>query len=228
MPQILARAGIAVALLLAPTRFCCGDRCDAHYGHGLEHQRHHAERLRLKCRHRVNHRKSDELQRDSSIWLVTSGNGSGSEQLSVDNTDDATGPICNGSTLQISGHVATKTITVIITPSTTFCSTNPPGNTEQRRFGSTSYTSYTNCHTSHSGRACHASGADNAGKSPLPVYLPRRYSQFLTYFASFDAGAAIIAKVKASLEGTATTGSVTSTAVRVFKANSPSALSGAR
>ncbi|MBI2025636.1 peptidoglycan-binding protein [Candidatus Kaiserbacteria bacterium] len=37
--------------------------------------------------------------------------------------------------------------------------------------------------------------------------------------ASFNADADIIAKVKASLEGTVTTGSVTSTAVGVFKSN---------
>ena len=37
--------------------------------------------------------------------------------------------------------------------------------------------------------------------------------------ASFNADADVIAKVKASLEGTVTTGSVTSTAVSVFKSN---------
>jgi len=41
----------------------------------------------------------------------------------------------------------------------------------------------------------------------------------LDVLASFDADAATIANVKASLEGTATTGSVTSAAVHVFKAD---------
>ena len=41
----------------------------------------------------------------------------------------------------------------------------------------------------------------------------------LDVLASFNADASVIAKVKASLEGTVTAGSVTSTAVGVFKSN---------
>lgn len=148
----------------------------------------------------------------------------GREQLVVDNTDDATGSVCNDSQSVI-GYVATKTMTVVVTPSTTLCATavtsTPLGGGGGGGGSATPVTpaipAATTTPVVTTTPAVPATPATPA-KSASGLSASQVQS-ILAVLASFDADAATIASVKASLEGTPVTGSATSAAVGVFKAN---------
>ena len=150
---------------------------------------------------------------------------SGREQLAVDNTDDATGSVCNDSTSKI-GYVATKFMTAVVTPSTTLCTTAAA--TPTSGGGGGSYSSATSATPATPTVTTTPAVTPAVPATPAVPVTPAKSASglsatqiqsILNVLASFNADASVIAKVKASLEGTVTTGSVTSTAVSVFKSN---------
>jgi hypothetical protein len=137
----------------------------------------------------------------------------GLERLSASTLTGIASDICNNSQSLLK-YTPGSAVTVTITPSSTLCSTNT--STGGSGGGSSATTS-----------AVPATPATSAAPAVTPA-TPAKFASglsatqiqsILDVLASFDAGADIIAKVKASLEGTVVVGSVTSTAVRVFKAN---------
>ncbi len=148
---------------------------------------------------------SFNLQSGSSIEVTAPGRN----VLNVDTTTDRTTNICSGAQ-SVLKYTGTAARTVTVTPSTTLCSS----------FGSG--------HSSSSSSATPATPAVPAVVPAIPATPASGLSapqiqSILDVLASFDADAATIASVRAALSGTGsittTTGSVTSTAVRVFKAN---------
>lgn len=148
-------------------------------------------------------------------------------RLSADTNTGNTVFTCDNSS-SVMKYAPTALVTVTITPSATLCSTNTSGGSG----GSTSSTP-----TSSGGSAAPttstasaASAASTAPSTPAVSAAPAapattasglsssQIQAILDVLASFDADAAVIAKVKASLEGT-TTGSATSAAVSAFKSN---------
>jgi hypothetical protein len=226
MPRMLSRAGIAVVILLAPT-------------------------LSLAAADDVTF-TTDAVISVNGVTINVSGSGgsiesmiinptnfsvtllsgstfeataSGREQLAVDNTDDATGSVCNDSTSKI-GYVATKTMTVVVTPSTTLCASAPATPTSGGGGGGGGGSSAPATPAVPAVPASTTTPAVPA--TPATPATPAKFASglsatqiqsILDVLASFNADAETIAKVKMSLEGTVTTGSVTSTAVSVFKSN---------
>lgn len=151
----------------------------------------------------------------------------GREQLAVDNTDDATGSVCNDTQSKI-GYVATKTMTVVVTPSTSLCASAPATPTSGGG-GSSGDSSATATPAIPATPATPASTTPVVPAAPaVPATTPAKSASglsaaqiqsILDVLASFNADAEVIAKVRTSLEGTTVTGSVTSTAVSVFKSN---------
>ncbi len=226
MPRTLSRAGIAVALLLAPTLALAAsndvtlttDAVISVNGVTLNVSGSSAAIESMI----INSTNFSVTLLSGSTFEATA---SGREQLAVDNTDDATGSVCNDSTSKI-GYAATKTMTVIVTPSATLCASAPATPTSGGGGGggggsSTPATPATPAATitpaTPATPAVPATPATSA-KSASGLTATQIQS-ILDVLASFDADAATVALVKASLEGTATTGSVTSTAVVVFKSN---------
>jgi len=130
--------------------------------------------------------------------------------LSTDTTADLSGDTCT-SALSSLTYTGTAERTVTVTPSATLCSAGSTGNPASS--GGQSMTGGGNRTTAPvvpaTTLAVHASGLSST-----------QVTAILNVLASFNADAATIAKVKAALEGTApATGSVTSTAVAVFKSN---------
>ena len=140
----------------------------------------------------------------------------GLERFSASTPTGIASDICNNSQSLLK-YTPGAAVTVTITPSSTLCSTNT--STGGSGGGSSATTSAV--------PATPATSATPAVPAVTPATPAKSASglsatqiqSILDVLASFDAGADIIAKVKASLEGTAIVGSVTSTAVRVFKAN---------
>ena len=148
-------------------------------------------------------------------------------QLAVDNTDGATGSVCNDSTSKI-GYVATQTMVVVVTPSTSLCVSAPATPTSGGGGGSsgggssTTSTTATTAATTTAATtpvAVPATPAATPAKSASGLSVTQIQS-ILDVLASFDVDATTMASVRAALEGTNTnTGSVTSTAVSIFKSN---------
>jgi len=129
--------------------------------------------------------------------------------LSTDTTADLSGDTCT-SALSSLTYTGTAERTVTVTPSATLCSAGSTGNPASS--GGQSMTGGGNRTTAPvvpaTTLAVHASGLSST-----------QVTAILNVLASFSADAATIAQVKAALEGKAVTGSVTSTAVAVFKSN---------
>ena len=224
MPRMLSRVGIPVALLLAPV-FAFAAATDVTL-------------------------TTDAVISVNGITLNVSGSGgsvesivinptnfsvtllagstfeataSGREQLAVDNTDEATGSVCNGSTSTI-GYVAIKTMTVVVTPSTTLCSA-PPATPTSGGGGPSSIAAVPATPATPAIPAATTTPAVSAvpatpatPATPASGLSTSQIQSILDVLASFDVDAATMASVRAALEGTST-GSVTSNAVAVFKSN---------
>ena len=151
----------------------------------------------------------------SSTFEVTAPN---LNQLSGSTNTGLAKDICTA-TQSVLGYAPTSgdTYTVTISPSATLCSSGGGG-------GSAPATPATPATPSGGGGgaapATPATPATPAAPAtPASGLTAGQIQAILDVLASFDADAETIAKVKASLEGTPVQGSVTSTAVAVFKAN---------
>lgn len=146
----------------------------------------------------------------------------GLERLSTDTNVGNTVYTCSSSQSLIK-YEPTTTVTVTITPSSTLCSTD----TSSTSGGSTSSGGGGGGGSSTPATPATPATATTPAIPATPATPAKSASglsatqiqSILGVLASFDADAATIALVKASLEGTVTAGSVTSTAVSVFKAN---------
>lgn len=146
----------------------------------------------------------------------------GREKLSVSDPHGITSETCNSSQSLV-GYAPTESITITITPSSTLCTSDAAGG--------------------GGGASAPSSGGgggtvSTVATTPVAVTTPAvvtpavttpsvsatglsssQIQSILDVLASFDADASIIAKVKASLEGTVKAGSVTSSAVSAFKSD---------
>lgn len=139
-------------------------------------------------------------------------------RLSADTLSGVSRDVCNSSQSVLGYAPSGATVTVTVAPSTVLCNSGGGGST-----GGVS-----GMPAEPAVPATPAAGATPAvaATPAVPATPAARASglsasqiqSILGVLASFNADAAVIAKVKASLEGT-TTGSVTSVAVRVFKNN---------
>ena len=173
---------------------------------------------------------------NATNFSVTLGAGSsfqveapGLQQINASTATDQTGFICNNSQSLIK-YQSSAGVTVTITPSSALCSS-----------GNSSGGSSTTASTGSSGSSGTVSATPATPATPATVtetttpavpatpatpatpanasgLSSSQIQSILDVLASFDADAATIASVKASLEGT-TVGSVTSAAVHAFKAN---------
>jgi len=140
------------------------------------------------------------LQSGSSIQITAPNLNA----LSTDTTTDLTVDTCT-SALSSLKYTATAARTVTVTPSATLCSA-----------GATSSTASSGGQSMSSNRTVVPATTTAVPASGLSS---TQVTAILNVLASFNADAATIAQVKAALEGKAVTGSVTSTAVSVFKSN---------
>lgn len=161
---------------------------------------------------------------DFSVTLPSGSNfqvtAPGLEWFSASTRTGLSKEICN-STQSLLGYAPVNTsVTVTITPSTTLCSSTGSGSSGG---GSTAVSAAPATPATPAIVTAPVVPATPAtpiapAKSVSGLSAPQ-IQAILDVLASFDADAATVASVKASLEGIATTGSVTSTAVRVFKSN---------
>ncbi|MCX6786982.1 MAG: peptidoglycan-binding domain-containing protein [Candidatus Kaiserbacteria bacterium] len=129
--------------------------------------------------------------------------------LSTDTTADLSGDTCTASLSSLT-YTGTAARTVSVTPNATLCSAGSTGNP-----------------ASSGGQSMTGGGGGNRTGNMVPVtpatpasgLSSAQVTAILNVLASFSADAATIAKVKAALEGTAPKGSVTSTAVSIFKSD---------
>ena len=154
------------------------------------------------------------LQSGSTFQVTTPG----LERITADTLTGVSSDICNASQSLLK-YAPGASVTVTITPSAVLCSSTSGGGGGASTGGgsTTPVTPTTPAATTPVVPAQPATPATPA-KSASGLSATQIQS-ILDVLASFDADAATIALVKASLEGTATTGSVTSTAVSVFKSN---------
>ena len=148
----------------------------------------------------------------------------GLERFTASTLTGVSSDICNASQSLLK-YAPSTSVTVTITPSATLCSSTSSGGGGSTGGGGGSTTPATPAvpatpasTTTPTVPATPAVSATPAKKSASGLSATQIQS-ILDVLASFNADASVIAKVKASLEGTAVTGSVTSTAVAVFKSN---------
>lgn len=143
----------------------------------------------------------------------------GRQVLAVDNSDNSS-YVCNDSQ-SVMTYTAGHTMTAIITPSATLCATAaaaaPSGGGGSVTITTTSTTPTVTTPATPTTAATPAAPVTPAiAASGLSA---SQIQSILDVLASFDVDAATMASVKAALEGTPATGSVTSAAVHVFKAD---------
>src|SRR3989344_5779474 len=162
------------------------------------------------------------LQSGSTFQVTTPG----LERITADTLVGVSSDICNA-TQSLLKYAPSANVTVTITPSVVLCSSTSSGGGSSTGGGGVSTTPITPA-TPASTTAPAVPATPATPAVPATPAIPAKSASglsatqiqsILDVLASFDADAATIALVKASLEGTATTGSVTSTAVSVFKSN---------
>ena len=166
---------------------------------------------------------------DTADFSVTLASGSTFEvnapnfnRLAYSTNTGLTSDICN-SGLSLLRYAPTSSVTVTITPSTTLCAASGGSSSSSSSSSSASPATQATPATPASTTtpatpAIPATPATPATKSSSGLSATQIQS-ILDVLVSFNADASVIAKVKASLEGTAVKGSVTSTAVKIFKTN---------
>src|SRR3989344_5564844 len=143
-------------------------------------------------------------------------------RLAYSTNTGLTSDICN-SGLSLLRYAPTSSVTVTITPSTTLCAASGGSSSSSSSSSSASPATQATPATPASTTtpatpAIPATPATPATK-PSSGLSATQIQSILDVLVSFNADASVIAKVKASLEGTAVKGSVTSTAVKIFKTN---------
>lgn len=150
----------------------------------------------------------------------------GLERFTASTLTGVSSDICNSSQSLLK-YAPSTSVTVTITPSTTLCSSTSSGGGGSTGGGggggssssATSATPATPAVTTTPVTTPAVPATPAAPAKSASGLSTTQIQSILDVLASFDADAATIAKVKASLEGTAVAGSVTSTAVGVFKSN---------
>ena len=162
---------------------------------------------------------------NASDFSVTLQSGStfqvtapGLERLAASTLTSIASDICNASQSLLKYTPGTP-VTVTITPSSTLCSTNTSTGGSGSATPATSAAPITPTTPATPAVTPATPAAPVAPAKSASGLSATQIKSILDVLASFNADADVIAKVKASLEGTATTGSVTSTAVSVFKSN---------
>ena len=143
----------------------------------------------------------------------------GLEQINADTSTGQTNFICNNSQSLIK-YAPSASVTVTITPSATLCSSTSSGGGGSTGGGGSATPATPAIPATPASTTTPAVPATPAiPATPASGLSASQIKSILDVLASFNADADVIAKVKASLEGTAATGSVTSAAVHVFKSN---------
>lgn len=155
-----------------------------------------------------------------SAFQVTAPN---LNRLSADTNTGNTIFTCNSSQSLIK-YAPASAVTVTITPSSTLCSSDNSSSSSTGGGGGSSTPATPAIPATPVTPSVTPATPDTPAVPATPAKSASGLSatqiqSILDVLASFNADAGVIAKVKASLEGTATTGSVTSAAVGVFKAN---------
>ncbi len=155
------------------------------------------------------------LQSGSTIQITAPNNN----RLVADTSTDNSSSVCNASQ-SVLGYTGTASRTVTVTPSSTLCSSTAGsgGSSAGSSSSSSSATPATPATPATATTPAVPATPATPAKSASGLSATQIQS-ILDVLASFNADASVIAKVKASLEGTVTAGSVTSTAVSVFKSN---------
>ena len=138
----------------------------------------------------------------------------GLEQINASTATGQTNFICNNSQSLIK-YAPTSSLTVTITPIATLCSSTSSGGGSSTGGGGSPTVSATPATPA----ASTTPAVPATPATPASGLSASQIKSILDVLASFNADAEVIAKVKASLEGTVATGSVTSVAVSVFKSN---------
>ncbi|MDO8566652.1 MAG: peptidoglycan-binding domain-containing protein [bacterium] len=226
MPRMLARAGILVALLAPTLAFAAADDVTLTTDTVLS-----VGGITLNVS--GSSAAIESITVNASNFSVTLLSGStfqvtapGLEQINADTATGQTSFACNNSQSLIK-YAPNASVTVTITPSSTLCSSGSSGSAGSTGGSSTPTPTPTVSTTTPATPATPAVPATTPAVPATPAtpavfasgLSASQIQSILDVLASFDADAATIALVKASLEGTATTGSVTSTAVGVFKSN---------
>lgn len=153
----------------------------------------------------------------------------GLEKITYDTSTGQTNFVCDASSSLVKFEPSSA-VTVTFTPVTTLCSSNSSNGTGGSTSSSPSPTVTTAAPAASSVTPATPATPTETPATPAVSAAPAtpasglsatQVQSILDVLASFDADAATIASVKASLWGTAgsTTGSVTSVAVQVFKTN---------
>ncbi len=157
-----------------------------------------------------------------STFQVTAPN---LNRLSADTNVGNTTFTCSNSE-SIIKYEPSETVTVTITPSSVLCSTDTSGGSGGSTGGGSSPSATPATPAVPATPATAESAAVPATPAipavpatPASGLSASQIQSILDVLASFDADAEVIAKVKASLEGTTVAGSVTSVAVHVFKSD---------
>lgn len=230
MPRTLARAGILVALLAPSLAFAAYDDVTLTTDTVLS-----VNGITLNVS--GTSATIESMTVNASDFSVTLQSGStfqvtapGLERLSANTLTGIASDICNANQ-SVLKYAPSTSVTVTITPSSTLCSAATTGGSSPSSASVTTTSSSSSSSSSSTAAATTATAATTtvapaaATTSVAPAATSAsglsssQIKSILDVLASFDADAETIAKVKASLEGTAVTGSVTSTVVRVFKAN---------
>lgn len=149
----------------------------------------------------------------------------GLERITSDTLVGVSSDICNASQSLLK-YTPSTSVTVTITPTSVLCSSTSGGGGSTG--GGNSITSAVSATPATAATPATSTVTSAVTAVPATPAVPAKSASglsatqiqsILDVLASFDADAATIALVKASLEGTATVGSATSAAVRAFKTN---------
>ncbi|MBI4065701.1 peptidoglycan-binding protein [Candidatus Kaiserbacteria bacterium] len=224
MPRMLARAGILVALFAPSFAFAAFDdvtlTTDTVLSVGGITLNVSGSSATIESI-TVNAGDFSVVLSSGSVFQVTAP---GLERITADTLTGVASDVCNSSQSLLKYQPSTS-VTVTISPSSTLCSSTSSGGSASTGGSSSSAVSST---PAASTPAVTPTVTPTVTPVVTPAVTPAKSASglsvtqiksILDVLASFNADADVIAKVKMSLEGTVTTGSVTSTAVGVFKAN---------
>ena len=219
MPRMLARAGILVALLVPSFAFAAFDDVTLTTDTVLS-----VGGITLNVS--GSNATIESITVNATSFSVTLLSGSffqvtapGLERLTTDTLTGVSSNLC--STLHSTlAYQPSSAITATITPVTPSCASASAGGGVTTSANTTAATLVvTPVATTTTSTASTTPATLAPPKTFVSGLSSAQIQSILDVLASFDADADIIAKVKASLEGTAATGSVTSAVVHVFKAN---------
>lgn len=224
MPRMLSRVGIAVALLLAPSLALAAatdvtlttDTVLSVAGITLNVSGSSATVESIT----VNAGNFSVTMQSGSTFQITAPS---LNRLTASTLTGVSSDICSASQ-SLLAYAPSTSVTVTITPSSTLCSSTSSGGSTSTGGGGGSPTVSATPAVPATPASTTTPAVSATPAVPATVAMPAsglsvsQIQSILDVLASFDVDAATMASVRAALEGT-TTGSVTSAAVSVFKAN---------